>query len=133
MKEQKFSIGKKDNSECTRLPMTPPKLYSGACSHGEGASFLKEPFSSSSGPLLASLSAFWLRLSEKASSLVVNRTHNAQPASSERLQPEAFVAALLTGLGRRCTDEGSGRPRRCGVPPTSPRTHGDTGVERLPS
>lgn len=36
---------------------------------GDWMSFLEEALSSSSGPLLASLSAFWLRLSEKASSL----------------------------------------------------------------
>lgn len=39
------------------------------CSVGDWRSFLEEALSSSSGPLLASLSAFWLRLSEKASSL----------------------------------------------------------------
>lgn len=55
------------------LPMTPPKLESGDCSHGDGTSFLDEPLSSSNGPLLASLSAFWLRLSEKASSLKEKR------------------------------------------------------------
>lgn len=41
---------------------------------GDWRSFLEEALSSSSGPLLASLSAFWLRLSEKASSLG-RRTH----------------------------------------------------------
>lgn len=53
----------------SHLPITALKLYSGAVSHGEWRSFLDEALSSSRGPLLASLSAFWLRLSEKASSL----------------------------------------------------------------
>lgn len=58
---------------CIYLPITPPKVKSGDCSQGEGPSFLDEALSSTIGPLLASLSAFWLRLSEKASSLKEQR------------------------------------------------------------
>lgn len=40
---------------------------------------------------------------------------------------------FLTGLARRCTGEGSGRPRRCADLPTSPRRLGGRAAERLPS
>lgn len=67
----------------TYLPITPPKVKSGDWSQGEGASFLDEPLSSTIGPLLASLSAFWLRLSEKASSLrEQSNRHGAQGKTS---------------------------------------------------
>lgn len=42
---------------------------------GDWMSFLEEDLSSRRGPLLASLSAFWLRLSEKASSLEGERRY----------------------------------------------------------
>lgn len=81
----------------SHLPITALKLYSGAVSHGEWMSFLDEALSSSRGPLLASLSAFWLRLSEKASSLTQEGKGRAiglrwLRAHTERKSVQSFLA-----------------------------------------
>lgn len=54
---------------------------------------MEEALSSSSGPLLASLSAFWLRLSEKASSLGRRTDVNWEgfaPENRHVLRPEGL-------------------------------------------
>lgn len=88
---------------------------------------MEEALSSSSGPLLASLSAFWLRLSEKASSL--GRRETRVGGGSHALEEGPGCPELL----HSCLHTPMAIPAAQGEHLPSTHTHHNARIARLAS